>query len=193
MIKNKRGSAKNKILATADKLFYKQGYSYTGIQQIIDEAGVSKTTFYVHFKSKEELGVTYLKDRHHNDIELFKDGINNAKKPYDRFMSLVKGLNEWQTAVDFRGCGFQNIIPEITDGKHPMRKVVRHHNDEIRTILRSLCKDLIESDHKYEHLNVNELVDKYYLILEGAIIASQNYREDWPFKMAVKAVKDILR
>ncbi len=74
-----------------------------------------------------------------------------------------------------------------------MRKVVRHHNDEIRTILRSLCKDLIESDHKYEHLNVNELVDKYYLILEGAIIASQNYREDWPFKMAVKAVKDILR
>ncbi len=95
MIKNKRGSAKNKILATADKLFYKQGYSYTGIQQIIDEAGVSKTTFYVHFKSKEELGVTYLKDRHHNDIELFKDGINNAKKPYDRFMSLVKGLNEW--------------------------------------------------------------------------------------------------
>ena len=192
MIKNKRGLAKNKILATADKLFYKQGYSHTGIQQIIDEAGVSKTTFYAHFKSKEELGVTYLQERHHNDIKLFKDGINNAKTPYDRFMSLVKGLKEWQTGVDFRGCGFQNIIPEITDEKHRMRKVVRYHNDAIRAILKGLCKDLIESDPKYGHLDVNEVVDKYYLIVEGAIIASQNYREDWPFKMAVKAVKDII-
>ena len=46
---------REKIIETANDLFYKQGYRATVVNQIIEEAGVSKPTFYSHFPSKEDL------------------------------------------------------------------------------------------------------------------------------------------
>ena len=48
------------ILETASRLFFRQGYTQTGINQLIDESGVAKRTFYRHFASKEALGMAYL-------------------------------------------------------------------------------------------------------------------------------------
>ena len=52
---------RERILETASRLFYTQGYNNTGINQILDEAKVAKASLYLHFGSKDELGIHYLK------------------------------------------------------------------------------------------------------------------------------------
>ncbi|WP_395765358.1 TetR/AcrR family transcriptional regulator [Elizabethkingia anophelis] len=52
---------RERILATATILFHRQGYNNTGINQIIIKSGVSKATFYDHFKSKDDLCIEFFK------------------------------------------------------------------------------------------------------------------------------------
>jgi AcrR family transcriptional regulator len=58
---NSKTTSKERILETAYKLFYTQGYNVTGINQILDQAKVAKASLYQHFGSKEELRVAYIK------------------------------------------------------------------------------------------------------------------------------------
>jgi AcrR family transcriptional regulator len=57
-------SPRERIVETTFELFAKQGYNSTGINQIIADAGVAKASFYLHFKSKEDLCVEFLNVRH---------------------------------------------------------------------------------------------------------------------------------
>ena len=52
------------IVKTAGTLFYKNGYNSTGVNEIIESAGIAKATLYNHFKSKEDICIAYLQERH---------------------------------------------------------------------------------------------------------------------------------
>jgi TetR/AcrR family transcriptional repressor of nem operon len=47
--------SKERILNVASRLFKKHGFAATGIDQIMDEAGLTAGAFYAHFKSKQDL------------------------------------------------------------------------------------------------------------------------------------------
>ena len=55
-------SAKEKLIESATKLFYSNGFHATGIERILQDAKVSKMTLYRHFKSKDELILAVLRD-----------------------------------------------------------------------------------------------------------------------------------
>ena len=56
-------SARDRLLAAADELFYEEGIHTVGIDRIIEKAGVAKATLYSVFGSKEELIRAYLAAR----------------------------------------------------------------------------------------------------------------------------------
>lgn len=58
---------KNEILDTARKFFFRNGYDQTSIQDIIDDLGIAKGTFYHYFTSKTDL-LNKLTDRTTNEI-----------------------------------------------------------------------------------------------------------------------------
>ncbi len=192
MKKTRELSSREKIVHTASELFYKQGYHQTGINQIIAESGVAKATFYSHFKSKEDLGVEYLRERDRQDTEAVKAMIDGIEDPYEKYMSLVKGLKNHMIETDFRGCAFGNMAVEITEPSHPMRQEVRQHDDRFRSILKEIIRDLKNSSPKYKKINVDDTVDAYHLLVEGALTASKNYHDPWPIDRAVKAVEKLI-
>src|ERR1700754_5075359 len=51
----RHGSVAERILATADELFYREGVRAVGIQRVIDEAGIAKASLYAHYASKDDL------------------------------------------------------------------------------------------------------------------------------------------
>lgn len=193
MQKNASLSSKDRIIETANDLFYRQGYHQTGINQIIEESGVAKATFYSNFKSKEDLGVEYLRERDRIDTNATKNTLNGITDPYKRYMSIISGLLEYMQDTDFRGCAFGNMAVEITDPNHPMRKEVKLHDDRFRSILKDVIQDLKDSSPKYKHLNVDQLVDTYHLLVEGAIVASKNYNDIWPIERAVKLIEKLVK
>ena len=193
MQKNARLSSKDRVIQAANVLFYRQGYHQTGINQIIKESGVAKATFYSNFKSKEELGVEYLRERDRVDTNATKNMVNGISDPFERYMSIINGVLEYMKATDFRGCAFGNMAVEITDPNHPIRKEVKLHDDRFRSILRDVIQDLKDSDTKYQHLDIDDLVDNYHLIAEGAIVASKNYNDVWPIQKAARLIQDLVK
>lgn len=192
MQKKRDLTSREKIIKTATDLFYRQGYHQTGINQIIEESGVAKATFYSNFRSKEELCIAYLRELDRLDTDAIKNLLNSLNNPYERYMAIIKGVKDYVQETDFRGCAFGNIAVEITEPDHLIRKEVRLHEDRFRSILKDVVRDLKNSDPGFKRMNVDSVVDTYYLILEGAIVASKNYNDTWPLDRAVEAVEKLI-
>src|SRR3954452_2269719 len=63
MSERRTSAARERILATADRLFYDEGIHAVGIQRIIEESSVTRVTLYRHFASKDALIAAYLDRR----------------------------------------------------------------------------------------------------------------------------------
>src|SRR3954467_2648171 len=50
-------TGRERLVAAAIELFYRHGFGAVGIDRVISTAGVTKTTFYKHFESKDDLMV----------------------------------------------------------------------------------------------------------------------------------------
>ncbi len=193
MPKLKYSHVRENIINTANDLFYNQGYHQTGINQIIEEAGVARATFYSHFKSKEDLGVEYLRDSAANSLKEIKDMINSIDDPVKKYLSIIESLVQFMKDTNFRGCAFSNIATEIVDKNNPMRKEVKFHEDMLRSVIKDVVSNLKQSDKRYFNIDVDYIANLYYIIVEGALAASQNYNDLWPMNYAVAAIKDLIK
>ncbi|MBL4575765.1 MAG: TetR/AcrR family transcriptional regulator [Opitutaceae bacterium] len=182
---------RDELVEVASKLFYEQGYHRTGIQQIIGVAGIAKGTFYSHFKSKEELGVAWLKARHWTWNGWLSDFIQNkaGSKASSKLMGLFDFLEEWMISCDFRGCAFLNTLAEIPEKNHLLRKEVEAHKKELLETIQSLVDAHFEDKQKKERIQLATIV---YILFEGALVEMQNFHEVWPVVAAKKHLKLML-
>ena len=171
-LRNSSGNSSERILETASRLFYKQGYHTTGINRIIAEAGVAKASFYHHFHSKEELCIAYLRKRHHDWFSWLWQEIEQHKSAQERLLSLFTFLEQWLPDCNFRGCAFLNIASEFPSPNNAIRLLVAEHKDALWDCIRQLVKLGISTDENDLALRT----DLIYLLFEGAISESQVHR-----------------
>ncbi len=193
MINKVKNSPRKKIIDTALRLFYEQGYLATGINQIISESQVAKATFYNHFSSKEKLCVAYLQARHIIWMEWLKNSVENHASTEERLRGVFDFLCEWMVRCNFRGCAFLNIASEVPPLNNKIRAEVIRHKDDLKLYLRQLISLLKDSHKRYKHINVEEDAEMVYVLVEGATVASQNYGEVWPIEAAQKAACNLLK
>lgn len=105
--------ARERILATAYRLFYREGIRATGIDKVIAEAGVTKVTLYRHFPSKDALILAFLDLRHRRWMDWFVDALDRHAVGNRRRSAVVFAVEEWLTSDTFRGCAFINSVNEI--------------------------------------------------------------------------------
>ena len=103
--------ARERILATASRLFYREGLRATGIDRIIAESGVAKMSFYRHFPSKADLVRAFLEARHQTWMAWFAAAVEKRLETQG-FAALAGALGEWFAQPDFRGCAFINTVAE---------------------------------------------------------------------------------
>lgn len=170
--------AHQRIVETASILFHRQGYNSTGINQIIEEANVAKGSFYYNFKSKEDVCIAYLNNRHDYWFEQLKEYITLDKKqaPALAAFDFLTSMNEKE---NFRGCSFLNILSEIPAKESRILEVIQQHKSDLRSHLASLIEN-------------NPISDHIYLLFESAIIESQVYRSQWPVEKAKDIVKALI-
>jgi len=76
----KHSAVRQTIIETASDLFYHNGYNLTGINEVIQEAGIAKATLYNHFKSKDDLCSAYLTHKHTLFLTSFDTYVNKRTK-----------------------------------------------------------------------------------------------------------------
>ena len=184
----KQLSTKDRILEVASRLFYTQGYNATGIQQIIDEAGVSKGSFYTHFKTKDHLALEYLRKTSSIELGGMKSVVSDIKDPKERFKQFMDIMKEWMISTNYRGCAFLNMAAEVTDLKSPIRKEAKYHYEGYRAVLRDIVDEYLKSDPKLKGMDAQFIADQYMMLAIGALTNSEVYQDTWPFDHAKKAM-----
>src|SRR3954451_9662140 len=110
----KKPSARERLLAAADELFYAEGVHTVGIDRIIERAGVAKASLYSSFGSKEELVRAYLEGRHQRRRARLMGGLERFDAPRDRLLGVFDVLADITGTPGFRGCAFYNASAEST-------------------------------------------------------------------------------
>ena len=104
--KQQTSKARQRILETAERLFYQEGVRAVGVDRIIAEAGVAKMSLYKHFPSKDDLILAVLKHREENMLEFFRSAMERhrkkAKNPLKAFFAALKDF--FESVADDSSC-----------------------------------------------------------------------------------------
>jgi AcrR family transcriptional regulator len=136
--RDRTSSARDRILDAATELFSANGIRGTSADRIIERAGITKVTFYRHFRTKTDLVVTYLERQAAGE----RDAINSAREHVDPLAALTNIANVIGTVScmpGFRGCPFINAAAETPDPEDPVRIVVDTHRRWTRDVLAGIA------------------------------------------------------
>jgi AcrR family transcriptional regulator len=182
-------SVREQIVETACRLFYTQGYNLTGINQIIEEAGVAKASLYYHFPSKEDLCVEYLKKRYQvfwtGILEEWLEGVTD---PRERILKVFECRADYMVSTNYGGCAYVRIISELPQRGNKINAQVKLQKDKQRLFFREEVSKLKGMDPS----EISDLADTIFLLYDGATSQSQLYQDVWPIDNARRAVERLL-
>lgn len=170
---------KERILDTVSVLFHNQGYNSTGINQIIEEAKVAKASFYQHFKSKEDLCIAFLTQRHSFWFDTLEKFTSNEKDPKSKVLASFNFLVFMNQKENFRGCSFLNILSEISSDNIKILQVIQSHKADLRNYFKNILADDLLADH-------------VYLLFESSIIESQLFKSNQLIEQSKKIIQTLI-
>jgi len=134
-------TARERILATADRLFYGNGIQAIGVQRLIDESQVTRVTFYRHFPSKDDLVLAYLTDRTVRARAAVQAIIDaHPGDPRGALHAWVVALTEDGMVDEYRGCTFVNAAAEYEPLDHPVRAIAIDQRRWVNQVTESLLR-----------------------------------------------------
>jgi AcrR family transcriptional regulator len=163
---------RERILAAAAELFYRQGIRAVGVDAIAEAAGTNKMTLYRHFSSKDELVAEYLRRTASAADTCW--GKLEQKHPGDLLAQLrgwLKSMADNVGDCDARGCALANAAIELPEKGHPARRVIEAYKTAHRNKLVELARAAGLSDPEM-------LADELHLLLEGARVTAQSIGAD---------------
>ncbi len=153
-----RAAMQERILETADRLFYGQGIRAVGVDTIAAEIGISKRTLYNHFPSKDDLIVAYLSRR-------LKPVPPSDRPPMEQILGAFDRLERTIATGVFRGCPFVNAVAELKEPAHAANKIALAFKEQRRGWFQELLGRLGIGETESLSLQLQILID-------GAIAAA---------------------
>ncbi|MEJ8826180.1 TetR/AcrR family transcriptional regulator [Variovorax humicola] len=160
-----RRSARERLLAAADELFYEGGINTVGIERVIERAGVAKASLYDCFGSKEELIRAYLQSRQEARKLRLTSKLAAYETPRDRLLGVFDAMGELMAAPNFRGCAFNRAASESKSGS-----AIKSTCDEARGWMKDLFTGLAKDAGAADPEN---LARQLVLLYDGASVSGQ--------------------
>jgi AcrR family transcriptional regulator len=160
--RTRQASPRERILATADDLFRRNGIRGVGVEAIAAEAGTNKMTLYRHFASKDALITAWVRGLIAQKEAAWDEIV--AQHPKDPAAQLVNWSRRNAKALEQmgeRGSPLQNALAELPEADHPARRVIDEHRRREHRRIIELCR---QAGFPEPSLAADEL----YFLLEGA-------------------------
>ena len=161
--------ARERTLLTAYELFRSHGVTAVGVDRIVADAGVAKTTLYRHFRSKEDLVLAVL-ERHEQVWTqgwLERVSLDGGDTPEARILAIFDAFDEWFRQEAYRGCLFTNVSVEARGGAGPLGAAAATRLRDVREFIGSLAAEAGVADP-------DEVAFRVQILLLGAIIQAVN-------------------
>ena len=170
-------SSAERILAAADKLFYRQGIRAVSVDAVAAAAGVSKRTLYNYYPSKDHLIAAYLTAR-------FKQMAPSDAPAREQILAYFERIEAMVADGSFRGCPFVNAVTEIGDRKHAAIALAVQFKEQRRQWYRALLERLQVKDP-------DALATQLQLLVEG-VLATALVRGDPGAARAARSAAEVL-
>ncbi|MER6459231.1 TetR/AcrR family transcriptional regulator [Streptomyces sp. NPDC048409] len=123
----RKTKSEERILTAAAELFYANGLRGVGVDQVIAASGVSKSTLYAHFRTKEELVAAYLRRTDDSWTAQLRAAAERAgDDPAERLVGLFDALTDAFDRHGFFGCPFVSAAVEAELDSEARAVTVRH-------------------------------------------------------------------
>src|ERR1700730_747181 len=182
-----RERVRDRIMRTANDLFYSRGIRAVGVDAIASGAGTNKMSFYRNFVSKDELVAQYLREAE-AEAWVWWDSTVAAHAGDPRApVETLFGLQVKKTCTEqSRGCALANAAVEITEPDHPARPVIQRYKGEMRRRFRNLAREMHARDAEV-------LGDSLMLLWEGSHLSRLTFgSQQGPSQNAAKAASTLV-
>ena len=155
-----------RITETALRRFYRDGFREVGLDQILDEVGISKTAFYKHFSCKEELMAAALEHQNRWLQESFHRLLREqgGRAAADQLRALFDVVEQIIEDPRYHGCIFINASIEFPLPHHPAHELAARNKKAIEDIV-------FEVAERAGAARPDELSKELCMIMDGAYVA----------------------
>ena len=160
-----RLSARDRLLAAADELFYAEGVHVVGVDRIVERAGVTKASLYNTFGSKDELVRAYLENHFLRRQSRVAHILASHKSPRERLLAVFGEVEGLLAGSAFRGCRFISAAAESQPGE--AGAVVA---EKYRAWLWSMFTELADAAGVKD---ARQLGRQLFLLYDGAAVAAR--------------------
>ncbi len=166
-------NAYDRLIWNAIDLFYRYGFQAVGIDQILAEAGVAKTTFYKHFASKDDLMIAAIKTRDDWERKAWARAVQMVAgdDPKAQLLGFFDVLDRWFNDPAFGGCLFINAAAEFPNPNDPVHQTAAEHKKANRGIFCDLARKAGAGDP-------DSFADQFTVLIEGTLILRQVHHRD---------------
>ncbi len=178
---------RGRLIHAAVQLIYLQGLQAVGLDQVLAEAGVTKTTFYKHFQSKDDLFIETIRFRDEWESKAWQNAIHKlaGDDPRAQLLALFDVLDIWFNDPDFNGCQFINAAAEIPNPADPIHEVAAAHKRALRDGFRNLAANA-------EFADPEAFADQYTALVEGTLILRQVHGRNDAARVIRPAVESLI-
>lgn len=157
---------RERILSTASRLFYERGVRAVGVDLVVQEAEVAKTSLYRYFSTKDDLIVAFLE---REDLEFWAQWDVVAKKhlddPAGELDAHMRWIGERVARSNYRGCPQINVAAEFAEQSHPAREISLQHMQALRNRLQEIAERLDVAEPR-------QLAVQLAILVNGAFVSS---------------------
>lgn len=125
-----RESTRDRLIKTAGDLFYERGFQSVGLDRILARVGISKTAFYNHYESKDDLILAVIEQRDRDEVAASLEYMraHGGRDPRAQLLAFFDLLADWFSQPDFRGCLFMNAATEFPSPTDPIHRAAAAHS-----------------------------------------------------------------
>ena len=171
---------RERILETADLLFYRDGARAVGIDRIVAESGVAKMSLYRWFPTKDDLIAAFLERRNEQFWGKWDEVAEKHADPRTAIGAQLDWLTRYVTSREFHGCPFLNATAAFPETTHPARAVCAANKRRLHGALLSLAGAAQVREPQL-------LADQLMLLIEGAFANAPVLGKDSPARSLAAA------
>jgi AcrR family transcriptional regulator len=184
-------TGRERLVAAAIELFYRNGFAAVGIDRVIASAGVTKTTFYKHFESKDELMVAAVKRRDEWESMAWDRAVRKIAgddDPAGQLLAMLDVMDAWFNDAEFRGCMFMNTAAEFPNPHDPVHQAAAAYRRKSREHRRNLALAA-----GAEPAAAEAFADCFTALLEGALTLRHTHGRNDAARVIRPAAEQLVR
>jgi len=181
-------TGRERLVSAAIELFYRHGFGAVGVDRVISAAGVTKTTFYKHFDSKDDLMVAAVQRRDEWESQAWDRAVRElaGDDPAGQLLAVLDVMDVWFNDPDFLGCMFMNTAAEFPNPHDPVHQAAAAHRRKGRDHFRDLARAA-----GAEPADAETFADCYTALIEGALILRQTHARNDAARVIRPAVQQL--